>query len=169
MNIEGYQVERKLAVTDDISTYIAQDCIGNQYFMRMINKKSLSQEVMFLWFQYYDMYKTCIANYKFLPRVISISTYKNTVYTLFSYERGEFLQDVNQLSSSQDGQLLDAVSHIHRKGLIHGNISPENIWIRENGKILLFGALEKYIFYPEKQEIISIQDDSDQVNKLLKQ
>lgn len=77
----------------------------------------------------------------------------NTVFIVMDYVRGETLSKYIKshiLSSSEKIALLEpifgALKRIHGQGIIHRDISPDNIMVDENGKAVLldFGAARSY-------------------------
>lgn len=80
----------------------------------------------------------------------------NTAYLVMNYLEGKTLkehleQNSAPLSYSQIHQLfsplLDALEDIHRAGILHRDISPDNIYLRRDGKLVLidFGAARQAI------------------------
>ena len=75
----------------------------------------------------------------------------NTAYMALDFVRGRDLQDialVNKIKLQPEqvtsilSKLLDAIGHVHENGLLHRDISPDNIIIRDDGEPVLidFGA-----------------------------
>ena len=80
----------------------------------------------------------------------------NTAYLVMNYLEGKTLKDhleqkIASLSYNQVQQLflplLDALDDIHRAGILHRDISPDNIFLRSDGKLVLidFGAARQAI------------------------
>ncbi len=87
------------------------------------------------------------------PNVIAISRYfeaNNTAYFVMDYEEGESLKAImdkaKTLSQSELEDilhpLLDGLEAVHKKGVLHRDIKPGNIYIRQDGTPVLldFGA-----------------------------
>lgn len=75
----------------------------------------------------------------------------NTAYMALDFVRGRDLQDiaiVNKIELSPEQltsiliKILDAIGHVHENGLLHRDISPDNIIVRDDGEPVLidFGA-----------------------------
>ncbi len=80
--------------------------------------------------------------YAFIPK-------EDTYWMVMEFVEGKTLEDwlfihkkiTHQLASSIAVQMLDGLSHAHRKGIIHRDIKPANVMISEDGevKIMDFG------------------------------
>ncbi|MBQ9157072.1 MAG: serine/threonine protein kinase, partial [Eubacterium sp.] len=84
----------------------------------------------------------------------------NTAYIVMEYLSGVTLKEyINQNGAISPVDMLnltvpviEALDRIHREGLIHRDISPDNIMLLENGKVKLmdFGAARDYTEFGEK-------------------
>ncbi|KPL59236.1 TcaA NTF2-like domain-containing protein [Rossellomorea vietnamensis] len=144
MKIEGFDIVKKLSSTDNaISVYVVKQ--NNEHFLLRLadyshNKNGLTHST---WYETYEEYQLTITNYKNLPRVTSISMISESqVYSLGDFKEGKLLTEAGSLALDETRQLIDAVRHLHSKKIVHGAIAPENIWITQKGKVLLYGAGE---------------------------
>jgi len=89
------------------------------------------------------------------PNIVSVLRYleaNGTAYLIMDYERGEDLKhwmrkhgsnfNAQQLVNDIALPVLDGLSDVHATGMVHRDIKPDNIFIRENGSPVLidFGA-----------------------------
>ncbi|WP_088343253.1 MULTISPECIES: serine/threonine-protein kinase [Rhodomicrobium] len=86
-----------------------------------------------------------------IVRVIRLFRANNTSYMVLAFEAGQSLKQWRQLSNRAATQaefdrlippLLDALTTIHDNGLLHRDVAPDNILMRERGDPVLldFGA-----------------------------
>lgn len=89
-----------------------------------------------------------------IPEIVQIKTFflaNNTAYIIMEYIRGITLKECvrlhGKLSAGETFQLLKpvmkALVKVHRTGLVHRDINPENIMIQDDGRVRLldFGAV----------------------------
>ncbi|MEH7097798.1 RDD family protein [Neobacillus vireti] len=144
MIIAPLQQQKKLYEDTNLSVYeVSSEESNKPQMMRLFRGVTLSEEKLDLWFSNYDDYQMTVTNYKNLPRVISVNYENdNQAYALLEFEKGRSLAEKAAMSNDELEQLLEAVDHLHRKNFVHGSIKAENIWITDQGKVLLFGAGE---------------------------
>lgn len=88
-------------------------------------------------------YRTVISDYSHLPRIEQVAKVdKDNLFSLLEGEEGAALSEIGPLGIDQIKQLIDAVRHLHNHQMIHGSISPENIWITTQGRVILYGVGE---------------------------
>ena len=99
-----------------------------------------------------------LAKFSEEPGVVSVTDYieeNDTVYLVMEYLRGEtlqlFLKKKKWLSADEAFKMLEPViktlDKIHDAGIIHRDISPDNIMVLKNGQLKLmdFGAAKAFI------------------------
>ncbi|MBK6088103.1 serine/threonine-protein kinase [Ruminococcus difficilis] len=99
-----------------------------------------------------------LARFSEEPGVVSVTDFieeNDTVYLVMEYLRGETLQKYlkmhDKLSADEAFHMLEPViktlEKIHAAGVIHRDISPDNIMVLKNGQLKLmdFGAAKEYI------------------------
>lgn len=144
VKIEGFDIIKKLfSANNGLTVYVVKQ--KNQLSILRLadysnNKDGLTQSK---WYEIYEDYQLNITNYKNLPRVSTISMLNDSqVYALVDYEEGKPLSELGQLGLDATHQLIAAVRHLHSKKFVHGSIIPENIWVTNDGKVILYGAGE---------------------------
>jgi uncharacterized protein (TIGR02145 family) len=89
-----------------------------------------------------------------IVRVLDVFQENETAYTVMEYVRGETLKQKIQRDGAmkettamqQIGQLLDAVEEVHKKGMLHRDIKPDNVLITPEGRLVLidFGSARDF-------------------------
>jgi formylglycine-generating enzyme required for sulfatase activity len=89
-----------------------------------------------------------------IVRVLDIFQENGTAYTVMEYVKGETLKSKIQregamgegAAMSTIAQLLDAVEEVHKKGMLHRDIKPDNVLLTPEGKIVLidFGSARDF-------------------------
>ncbi len=87
------------------------------------------------------------------PNIVRVYSYfeeNNTAYFVMEYVRGRSLQDYlkehGRISWEEAGRILfpvmDALGAVHAKGIVHRDVTPDNIYLTDEGKVKLldFGA-----------------------------
>lgn len=140
------EMKNKMTLYSDtkLSVYQLQ---GNQdkkfVMMRTLLGQNATDQQIDDWFETYDHYQLTVTNYKYLPRVISVNYGEDEdVYSVLEYEEGSSLTQHGQLGKEHVEQLVDALDHLHRKGVVHGSVTPDNIWVTQKDRIVLYGAGE---------------------------
>lgn len=104
-----------------------------------------------------------LAKFEHLKCIVIVKDYfyeNNTAYFVMEYIEGETVkQIVNKYGAMNEQQvlvimrpILNSLSLVHKAGLIHRDISPDNIILREDGKGILidFGAARSASAYMDK-------------------
>jgi serine/threonine protein kinase len=103
------------------------------------------------------------------PNIIKIASVEknknNTSYIVYPYKEGMTLRRFIEIKERMGKQLdhggldkivkplLDALEHLHSLGILHLNIKLENIFIQENGSLLLSGFEASTFFTDEDSRI----------------
>ncbi|MFE7060727.1 RDD family protein [Sutcliffiella sp. NPDC057660] len=140
------EMQNKMTLYSDPKLRVYQ-LQGNQdkktVMMRTLLGENATDQQIDDWFETYDNYQLTVTNYKYLPRVISVNYgEEEDVYSVLEYEEGSSLTQHGQLGKEHVEQLVDALDHLHRKGVVHGSVTPDNIWVTQKDRIVLYGAGE---------------------------
>ncbi|MCA1321570.1 RDD family protein [Bacillus tianshenii] len=140
------EMQKKMTLYSDPKLRVYQ-LTGNQdkkaVMMRTLLGQNATEQQIDDWFETYDHYQLTVTNYKYLPRVISVNYGEDEdVYSVLEYEEGSSLTQHGELGKEHVEQLVDALDHLHRKGVVHGSVTPDNIWVTEKDRIVLYGAGE---------------------------
>jgi serine/threonine protein kinase len=149
VDIGGFNIKRKLFSNDfGLNVFeVLQTETGRTFILRLVdfsNKTTDFKKAQ--WNQLQEEYQTEISDYSHLPRIEQVAKVdEGHLYSLMECEEGATLGEKGPLASDQINQLLAAVRHLHDHKIIHGSISPENIWLTNEGRVILYGAGEAKI------------------------
>ncbi|MFP5105504.1 hypothetical protein ACSU6B_01840 [Neobacillus sp. C211] len=162
-DINQFKIIKELYTGEQLTVYQVEDPKdGESGILRLIHQLPLRDE----WNQFYHEYEAKITNYKHLPAVKVLDVWDRKPFVVMEGNEGNFLEKEQMLTGKQIDQFVDAVVYLHKHGILHGKINRFNIWIKENGEIILYGAGERTVFQPDRK--ITIQDDLKQVLSVLK-
>lgn len=175
MKIEGYEViDHLFSEENGLEVYeVIEPSSKEKHIMRMANDSeqgSLQEN----WFATYNDYQSKVTNFKYLPRVLTVSmTNESKLFALLECKDGQLLRDQRFMSLDQFFQLMEAVHHLHKKKIIHASLTPNNIWIATDGSIALYGAGESKAFHPHLKvnektdtvELIGLLKDFSEVDQ----
>jgi hypothetical protein len=162
-NITQYKIIRELGKSEHVTSYLVEDeGKGYKGILRIIQQIELKDA----WFDVYEEYGSKVTNYKYLPKCINIDSCPiNGTFSVLLENDGDFLKEHQPLENKQINQLIDALWHLHKKEFIHGNMIKENIWVKENGDLTLYGAGEYKVFTSGHH--VTIEDDIRQLLSLI--
>ena len=146
MDIGGFDIKRKLFTNEcGLSVFeVVETKTKRTFILRLADFSNKSMDFKKAqWQQLQEEYQQVITDFSHLPRIEQRSQVEpDRLYTLLTCEEGAALVEKGPLGSDEMKQLLAAVSHLHENKIIHGSISPENIWITAQGRVILYGAGE---------------------------
>lgn len=143
-----YQLIRELGRGESSTTYLAADlalpdrpnCVVKQFELDLI-EENLWQDIKHLCAQKASLWLK-LATHHQIPQLLAYFEEKRHLYLVQEYIEGETLQEKfaqsNQIREEQVifwlQDLLSSLQIIHKNGIIHGDIKPEHIVIRERDK-----------------------------------
>lgn len=111
-----------------------------------------------------------IAKFKAQDGIVNFKDFfeeNNTVYIVMEYLQGitlrDYLKDNGPMNPADVLEifipLFETLDEVHKKGMIHRDISPDNIMLMQNGKVKLmdFGAARDYSEFGEKSLSIMLK------------
>ncbi|MEH7374678.1 hypothetical protein [Neobacillus drentensis] len=162
-DINQFRIIKELYTGEQLTVYQVEDPKnGEPGILRLIHQLPLRDQ----WNQLYREYEAKITYYKQLPAVKVLDVWDRKPFVVLEGNEGDFLEKEQMLTGKQIDQFVDAVVYLHKHEILHGKINRFNIWIKENGEIILYGAGERAVFQPDRK--ITIQDDLKQVLSILK-
>ncbi|MFP5113792.1 hypothetical protein ACSU64_15555 [Bacillaceae bacterium C204] len=146
MDIGGFDIKRKLFSNDfGLSVFEVEETeTGRTFILRLVDFSNKSTDFKKAqWKQLQEEYRTVISDFSHLPRIKQVAKVdEDHLYSLLEGEEGSPLIEKGPLGADQIKQLVAAVRHLHDHKMIHGSISPENIWISNQGRVILNGTGE---------------------------
>ncbi|NHC40804.1 hypothetical protein G6549_12565 [Bacillus sp. MM2020_1] len=146
MDIGGFDIKRKLYSNEfGLSVFeVLEKETGKTFILRLADFSNKSMDFKKAqWNQLQEEYRTVISDYSHLPRILQMAKVdEDHLFILLESEEGLTLLEKVSLESDEVKQLVAAVKQLHEKGIIHGSITTENIWITSNGRVILYGAGE---------------------------
>ncbi|MBO5460542.1 MAG: serine/threonine protein kinase, partial [Ruminococcus sp.] len=105
-----------------------------------------------------------------VPGVVKVLDYfqeNQTAYIVMEYVKGTSLRDYlesmgEELSFEKTCEMLKpvmiALEKVHQKGLLHRDISPDNLMVEEDGKIKMldFGSAREYFLEQDREKTLTI-------------
>lgn len=165
-------IDKLLAVEVAVKEYFPQGFVtrNNVY----------SEEITITQMKYEDLFQKgkerflsearVLAKFNKEPGIVSVTDFfeeNNTAYIVMEYLDGITLKDYienNGLLSMDDmlglmSPLMEALDAVHKEGLIHRDISPDNIMLLSNGgiKLMDFGAARTYTEFGQKSLSIMLK------------
>ena len=132
---------------------------------------SVDKDVVEKWKDNFLGEARCLAKCANLPGVVGVKDFfheNNTVYIVQEFLDGETLKSyiksrggripADELIKSMQ-PIINALNEVHKQGLIHRDISPDNIMLLKNGtmKVLDFGAARSFAEENEKSKSVLLK------------
>jgi serine/threonine protein kinase len=155
----------KLAIKEYLPQQLATRSAG-QYTVT-VYKSSLAEEFNYGLNKFLEEART-LARFNEHPNIVTVRDYfeaNNTAYLVMNYHEGVTLQ---KYLTSKGGKIsveqallvfmpvMDALKEVHAEGILHRDISPDNLLIDKNGRVILidFGAARQAM--GEKSKSLSV-------------
>lgn len=149
--LDGYTIIREWTA-DDGAVHIYEAKNANKQTVQIRMPRHPDKSITDRWFEFYDQYQLTVTNFKYLPRVITTSILNQMPYTILESREGTSLHQVELLSVQHISQVMDALRHLHKKKMIHGAITAENIWLTNDGQAILYGSGESAVLHSSVHE-----------------
>ncbi len=166
--VEKNDASKRLFV---VKEFFPKDCVSRGNRGQMLIKSALNTDELLSFNFMRKIFKGEAENLAKISRsrhtnIISLTELEenknNTTYMVIPYEEGVSLREYlekrkekgeKQLNNDEIYQivnpLLDALEHIHKLGVHHLDVKPENILIKKDGSPLLVGFKASTIFYDD--------------------
>jgi serine/threonine protein kinase len=155
----------KLAIKEYLPQQLATRSAGQT--MLNVYKSSLAEEFRYGLNKFLEEART-LARFNEHPTIITVRDYfeaNNTAYLVMNYHEGVTLQNYltskgGKISVEQALSIfmpvLDALKDVHTAGILHRDVSPDNLLIDKNGRVILidFGAARQAM--GEKSKSLSV-------------
>lgn len=165
-------MDRLLAVEVAIKEYFPQGFVtrNNVYSEQITITQMKYEDLFYKGKQKFLSEARILAKFNKEPGIVSVTDFfeeNNTAYIVMEYLDGITLKnymDYNGLISVNDiiglmPPLMEALDIVHKAGLIHRDISPDNIMLLSNGgiKLMDFGAARMYTEFGQKSLSIMLK------------
>lgn len=165
-------VDKLLAVEVAIKEYFPQGFVtrNNVYSEEITITQTKYEELFQKGKERFLSEARILAKFNKEPGIVSVTDFfeeNNTAYIVMEYLEGITLKDYiesNGLLSMNDmlglmSPLMEALDAVHKEGLIHRDISPDNIMLLSNGgiKLMDFGAARTYTEFGQKSLSIMLK------------
>lgn len=144
-----YEIEKVIGIGGMAVVYKAKDLSkGNDVAIKILKEEYLSNEEFCRRFKN-ESQAIAMLNHKNIVRIYDMNNTGNLQYIVMEYIDGitlkDYIEQQGALSSKESihftTQILQALQHAHEKGIIHRDIKPQNIMLKNNGdiKVMDFG------------------------------
>lgn len=164
--LSRYMVYRHLASGGMADVYEAEDVVINKpVALKFLKTKLLDDPYQVQMFENEARF-IAVFNHPHIMRIYNVGEYLGQPFVSYELLKGKTLKEVidNRGRLSYDEaidyiiQILDAVSHMHDKEIIHNDLKPDNIFLLRDGNIKLcdFGIATHIIEREHKETMGSV-------------
>ena len=138
-----YQIEKVIGVGGMAVVYKARDLTAKcDVAIKILKEEYLSNEEFCRRFKN-ESQAIALLNHKSIVKIYDMNNSGNLQYIVMEYIDGitlkEYIEQQGALTSKEavhfTTQILGALQHAHEKGIVHRDIKPQNIMLKQNGEI----------------------------------
>jgi serine/threonine protein kinase len=138
-----YEIDREIGKGGNARIYLARDPEGNQVALKILHPELLVSVAADRFLR--EIKLASQLNHPHIARLLDSGERDWLVYYVMTYLEGptlrEHLARVGRLSISDTiriaGDLLDALDHAHKRGIVHRDMKPDNVVVASQGAVLL--------------------------------
>jgi eukaryotic-like serine/threonine-protein kinase len=138
-----YEIDREIGKGGNARIYLARDPEGNQVALKILHPELLVSVAADRFLR--EIKLASQLDHPHIARLLDSGERDWLVYYVMTYLEGptlrEHLANVGRLSINDTiriaGDLLDALDHAHKRGIVHRDMKPDNVVVASQGAVLL--------------------------------
>ncbi len=138
-----YEIDREIGKGGNARIYLARDQEGHQVALKILHPELLVSVAADRFLR--EIKLASQLNHPHIARLLDSGERDWLVYYVMTYLEGptlrEHLARAGRLSINDTvriaGDLLDALDHAHKRGIVHRDMKPDNVVLASNGAVLL--------------------------------
>ncbi|HEY7636075.1 MAG TPA: serine/threonine-protein kinase [Gemmatimonadales bacterium] len=138
-----YEIDREIGKGGNARIYLARDPAGNQVALKILHPELLVSVAADRFLR--EIKLASQLNHPHIARLLDSGERDWLVFYVMTYLEGPTLREnlakVGRLSIADTvriaGDLLDALDHAHKRGIVHRDMKPDNVVLASQGAVLL--------------------------------